>query len=222
MSVSVNNILFDEQHFIPKINKSTKCFKLVFFHFRNATTLFFTKKNIVIVTNNEVCLDVELPYSVLFGIKCCTIRPDNIFDLDFFNKYKDLIKDTEISDIKEETEDLILKKDTEYTDLQKKCQDLETELKNEQQKNEVLDDLIERQSIRLHNNIDNLKAKLETVEKEKDLIIKDRDTYNERKYILLQEKASLKEALSREKNNNYYYLIIVIIGVIIIQLLFRM
>lgn len=168
--------------------------------------------------------EIKFSYSFLFGIKCIRYTGNYFFNIDLYNKYYNLIKDKDITALKEEKNEIIRINESEYNNLLDDYNELIEKFKNEKNKNEVLEDLIEKQSIRLHNNIDNLKVKLNKEneknisllqEKNKlldeiDIFKEDMEFLEEEHNLLLQEKNKLlqeKELLIKEtnllRNNNY-------------------
>lgn len=85
------------------------------------------------LNNSENFIEMKFSYSFLFGIHC---TQNDQFNLDLYNKYKDLIKDADEKVITEEKDAIIRQKDLLIADLQQKYLELNnkySELENKYQ-----------------------------------------------------------------------------------------
>ena len=112
---SINDILYDEMHYVPIIDETIMCFKLENRHLFFRAIIYFTKDYFIIISNSiKRKINIKLPNIALFVLKCF-LKKESGFDLDFYDKYKNLFIGTENIIIKNNNKLLIeYKTDTEY------------------------------------------------------------------------------------------------------------
>ena len=145
---SIDEILFNQElpYSLPNSKKlrktitdrfgNIKCFVLrpQYHRYSPLREIVFTKFGVGFV-HTGTFYEVKIPYSFLCGIKCTM---NNEFNCELYNKYKDLIISVDNDILIKEKETLEVQKEQ----LQMKNTQLENKLKKEQQKNEVLVDLL--------------------------------------------------------------------------------